>query len=141
MVAAFELDQIVRNLYDPRADRLALAGFRRSPKQTRHIGLWRSVAFYHLDALARLQGREVSRCRIDVGVSDRLGKFGHQLWRRSARDGRAPSSALVVRHLLNDVTLGQSCEIGVFRSTGPGRAVTVSACKHIGLATTRNDVR
>src|SRR5262249_4673708 len=66
-VPAFEAEQIVGDLHDPLSDRLALAGLHRSPKQTRHIGLWRGVALDHLDAFARLQGRKVGgRAASDV---------------------------------------------------------------------------
>src|SRR5215467_2502628 len=76
-VPAFEAEQIVGDLHDPRSDRLALAGLHRSPKQPRHIGLWRGVALDHLDAFARLQGRKVSRRGFDFGVSGQLRKLDH----------------------------------------------------------------
>src|SRR5215831_19776021 len=106
-VAAFETDQIVGDLHDPRSDRLALAGLHRSPKQTRHIGLWRGVALDHLDAFARLQSRKVRRRGFDFGVSHRLRKFDHQLWWSSRREGCIARASLIVGHLLDDVALRQ----------------------------------
>src|SRR5262245_18525643 len=76
-VPAFEAEQIVGDLQDPLSDPLALAGLYRSPKQTRHIALWRGAALDHLDAFARLQGRKVGGRGFDFGVSDRLRKFDH----------------------------------------------------------------
>src|SRR5215470_16839788 len=51
-VPAFEAEQIVGDLHDPRSDRLALAGLHRSPKQTRYIGLWRGVALDHAASIS-----------------------------------------------------------------------------------------
>ena len=140
-VAAFETEQIVGDFHHPRSDRLALAGFHRGPKQTRHIGLGRGIALHHLDALARLQGREVGSRSFDFGVGDQLRQADHQTWRRSRRDGRTTRAALVVGHLLDDVVLRQPCEVRVFRTAGTGGAVTKSACEHTGFAALRNDVR
>src|SRR5262249_4341278 len=72
-----EGEKVGGDLEDPRSDRLAPAGLPRSPKQTRHIGLWRGVALDHLDAFARLQGRKVGGRGFDFGVSDRLRKLDH----------------------------------------------------------------
>src|SRR5262249_43803831 len=62
-------------------------------------------------------------------------------WRSSPREGRTTRAALVVGHLLDDVALRQPCKVRVFRTAGPGGAVTKSACKHTGFAAVRDDVR
>ena len=77
MVAAFEAEEIVGNLHDPCTNRLALVALHRCPKQTRHVGLWRSVAFDHLDPFARLQSRKVCRGGFDFRVTCQLRKFDH----------------------------------------------------------------
>src|SRR5215831_18173730 len=76
-VAAFEAEQIIRDLHDPWSERLALTGLHRRPKQTRHIGFWRGVALDHFDAFARPQGRKVARRGFDFGISHRLRKLDH----------------------------------------------------------------
>src|SRR3954453_12571007 len=76
-VPAFKAEQIVGDLHDPRSDRLTLISFDRSPKQTSHIRLWRSVALDYLNAFARLQGRKVGCGLFNFSVSDRPRKLDH----------------------------------------------------------------
>jgi hypothetical protein len=141
VIATFKLDEIVRNLDNPRSDRLTLAAFRGGPKQARHKGLRRGFGLHDLDALAWLQGREIGRSSVDFRISDRFGKLAHQPWRCSPGKSSTPGAALELGHLLDDVALGQSREISIFRSARSHRAMTKSACKYAGFAPGRNDVR
>jgi hypothetical protein len=118
-IAALELLQIVGNFDDPVPDRLAFAALHRRPEESCYVRFWHSVAFDHLDALARSQGREIGRSRFHLGIGDRLGKSDHHARRHATRHCGAPCATLIVSHLPDDVVFRKAREVGVLRAPGP----------------------
>src|SRR5205823_1125733 len=95
----------------------------------------------HLEALARLYGREICSGRFHLCIGDRLGKGDHQSRRQATRDGGAARTALIVSHLLDDVALRKAGEVGVFWAARPVRAMTKPTGEHVRLAAVGHDVR
>src|SRR5438105_8686397 len=112
-----------------------------APDQSSDVAFRHHVALDYLDALAWLQGREISRRRFHLGIGNRLGKADHQRGRQTTRNAGDPRAPLVLSHLLDEVALWKAGKIGVFRTAGPVCTMTEPAGEHVGIAPSSYDIR
>ena len=77
------------------------------------------------------------RCR-DLFIRGGLREIDHQL-DAAPRHRGCPGAALVVIHLLHDISRRQSGERGILRTTGTVRAMTKAASKYVGLPALGHD--
>src|SRR4051812_5330329 len=104
------------------------------------MGFRDAIALDYFDALTRTERRKIAGCGIHLRIGDRLGQRDHQGRWRSPRNRRTTRPTLVIRHLLDDVTLRQASEIGIFRPSRSVSAMTIAACEHVWLAAVGDDV-